>query len=127
MSFFLGSWGNGSERGTNKIVEPWFLDDLFLPCSDSFPNDPPPQKKNPINSLYLQCFKQRPFLKLSKKSYKMQNSSNNGHLTSLDALIIAHMIFPTAKLLVDWLSGIKSKISSRVQRRKYDTIVNIAP
>ena len=31
----------------------------------------------------------------------IQNSRSNGHLTSFDVLIIAHVIYPTAELLVD--------------------------
>ena len=37
------------------------------------------------------------------------------------------MFYPTAELLVDsaWLLGIELKNFSKVQQRKYDTIVNI--
>ena len=67
----------------------------------------------------------KPFLKLSNNSH---NSRSNGHLASFDALINVHVICPTAELLStywQWLSGIELKIFSQIQRRKYDTIVNI--
>ena len=80
--FFLGSRGKELERMTNKSREPRFSDNLFVPRSYSFLDHP---RKKDIHSLYLQCFQQRPFLKLSNKSYKFKiqknNNNNNGYLT----------------------------------------------
>ena len=50
-----------------------------------------------------------------KEKLWIQNSRSNGHLTSFDALIIAHVICPTAELLVD---SSYREYFSRVQRRK---------
>ena len=55
----------------------------------------------------------------------IQNSHSNGHLTSFDALIIEHVICPTAVLLVD-SDYQELKNFSKGQRRKYGTIVNIS-
>ena len=63
--------------------------------------------------------------KILQEKLLIQNFHSNGHLTSFDVLITAHVIRPTAELFVDCSSGIELKIFSRVQRRKYDTIVNI--
>ena len=53
---------------------------------------------------------------------------SNRHLTSFDVFITAHVIWSHC-CTTCWLcsSGIESKNFNRVQRRKYDTIVNIIP
>ena len=77
-------------------------------------------QKKKHSFLYLQCFQQRPFLKLSKKKLGIKNSHSNGHLTSFDAFAQ----LPNYLLTVVIGNWIEKKIS-RVQQRKYDTIVNI--
>ena len=71
-------------------------------------------------------FPTRTLSKILREELLIQNSHSNGHLTSFDVLITAHVIRPSRRtfyLLCS--SGIELKNFSRVQRRKYDTIVNI--
>ena len=54
----------------------------------------------------------------------MKNSHSNGHLTSFDVLITAHVICPIANLLIDRGSlGIDLKNFRMVQRKNYNTVV----
>ena len=64
--------------------------------------------------------------KILREKLLIQNSHSNGHLTSFDALITAYVTRPNRRIFC-WLcsSGNELKNFSRVQRRKYDTIVNI--
>ena len=71
------------------------------------------------------------FSKILRVKLSIQNSHSNGHLTSFDmfdVLITAHVIRHNCRTFC-WLcsSGNELKNFSRVQRRKYDTIVNINP
>ena len=64
--------------------------------------------------------------KILREKLRIQNSHSNGHITSFDVLITTHVIRPNCRTFC-WLcsSGNELKIFRRVQRRKYDTIVNI--
>ena len=76
--------------------------------------------------LIFTMFPTRTLSKIPREKLFIQNSHSNGHFTSFDVLISAHVIRPNRRTFC-WLcsSGIELKNFSRVQRRKYDTIVNI--
>ena len=98
--FFLGSWAL-----------------RFIPHE--------PRKKR-HSFLIFTMFPTRTLSKILREKLFIQNSHSNGHFTSFDVLITAHVIRPNRRTFY-WLcsSGIELKIFSRVQQRKYDTIVNI--
>ena len=68
--FFLGSWGMNCSAGqTNRVNREAVLGRFVCSALRFIPHEP---RKKDIHSLYLQCFQQRPFLKLSEKSYKFK-------------------------------------------------------
>ena len=71
-------------------------------------------------------FPTRNLSKILQEKFLIQNPHSNGHLTSFDVSITTHVIRPNRQTFC-WLCslGIELKKFSRVQRRKYDTIVNI--
>ena len=74
--FFLGSWGmNRSAGQTNRVKREAVL--LRFVCS-ALRFIPHEQKKKDTHSLYLQCFQQGPFLKLSNKRYKFKIPTATG-------------------------------------------------
>ena len=99
-----------------------FSGDLFVPRYDSYPMN---QEKR-HSFLIFTMFLTRILSKILREKLSIQNSHSNGHLTSFDVLITAHVIRSKRRTFC-WLcsSGIELKNFSRVQRRKYDTIVNI--
>ena len=114
--FFFLQW-------TNKLHEPRSRSRAICLFCDTI-HSPWTQKKD-THSLYLQCFQQRVFLKFCKKiKVIIQNYYSNGHLTSFDVLITAHVIRPNCRKFC-WLCSSRSELKkiSRVQLRKYDTIV----
>ena len=57
--------------------------------------------------------------KILREIYKFKNSHSNGHLTSFDVLITAHVIQPHCRTICRLCSsGIELKNFSRVQRRE---------
>ena len=66
------------------------------------------------------------FSKILWEKLEIQNYLGNGHLTSFDVLLSAHVIWPI-RLTFCWFCSKKIELEnfSRFQRRKYDTIVNI--
>ena len=116
--FFLGSLGmNRSTGQTNRVsreaVLVWFVCSAlrFIPYE--------PRK-------LFTMFPTRTLSKILREKLFIQNSHSNGHFTSFDVLITAHVIRPYRRTFC-WLCslGIELEKISRVQRRKYDTIVNI--
>ena len=71
-------------------------------------------------------FPTRTLFKILREKLLIQNSHSNGHLTSFDVLITTHVIRPNSRTFC-WLCSSENELKnfSRVQRRKYDTIVNI--
>ena len=121
--FFGGSWGmNRSAGQTNRVnreaVLVWFV------CSALrfIPHEP---RKKKHSFLIFTMFPTRTLSKILREKLFIQNSHSNGHFTSFDVLITAHVIRPNRRTFC-WLcsSGIGLNNFSRVQRRKYDTIVN---
>ena len=87
-----------------------FSGDLFVPHSNSFSMNL--EKRHSF--LIFTMLRTRTHSKILEKSFQFKN----GHLTSFDS--------PNCQTTCwQWKLGIKLKIFSRVQRRKYDTIVNI--
>ena len=121
VSFFLvhGEWiGVRDKQIVSTVMR--FLGNLFVPCSDSFPMNQ--QKIKDSHALYLQCFHQRSFLKFSEKSYTFK------FLLFMDFIWCKSLTCDLANWRTTlWLcsSGIESKNFHKVQRRKYNTIVNI--
>ena len=126
MCLFFWFIGNELEPGTNKLREPQSGSRAICSTLRFILHEP----RKSTHSLYWQWFQQRPFLKFSKKSdtFKiLAVTGSTGHLISFGVLITVHVIFPTAGTTC-WqcLLGIELKNFSRVQRRKYGTIVNIS-
>ena len=98
-----------------------FSCDLFVPRYDSYPMNP--EKRHSF--LIFTMFPTRTLSKILREKF-IQNSHSNGHFTSFEVLITAHVIRPNRRTFC-WLcsSGIELKNFSRILRRKYDTIVNI--
>ena len=96
--------------------------DLFVPRYDSYTMNP--EKRHSF--LIFTLFPTRTLSKILREKLLIQNSHSNGHLTSFDVLITAHVIRSNRRTFC-WLcsSGIELKNLSRVQQRTYDTIVNI--
>ena len=122
--FFLSSWGiNRSAGQTNRVnraaVFGWFV------CS-ALRFIPPWTQKKRHSFLIFTMFPTRTLYKILREKLFIQNIHSNGHLTSFYVLISAHVIRPNRRTFC-WLcsSGIELKNFSRIQRRKYDTIVNI--
>ena len=120
--FFLGSWGMNRSAGQTNRVNLRGSRDLFVPRYDSYPMNP--EKRQSF--LIFTMFPTRTLSKILQEKLFIQNSHSNGHFASFDVLITAHVIRPNRRTFC-WLclSGIQLKNFSRVQRRKYDTIVNI--
>ena len=116
MSFF---WVHGEWIVARDKQIAWtakrFSDDLFVPRYNSFPMNP--EKK--YSFLIFTMLPTKTLSKILRESLLIQNSHSNGHLTSFDVLIFVHVIRSDCRTIC-WL------YLSRVQRRKYDTIVNIA-
>ena len=100
MSVFLGgSRGNESELGTNKSREPqsgsratyWFRAPIHSPMN--------PVKKTLIPYIY-NASSIDPFKKFSDKPFKFKIPKVTGTF-DVHVLITAHVICPTAELLVD--------------------------
>ena len=114
---------NRSAGQTNRVnreaVLEWFV------CS-ALRFIPPWTQKKRHSFLIFTMFLTRTLSKILREKLLIQNSNSNGHLTLFDVLITAQVIRPNRRTFC-WLcsSGIELKIFSRVQRRKYDTIVNI--
>ena len=105
--FFLGSWGmNRSAGQTNRVnreaVLVWFVCSAlrFIPMN--------PEKKTLIP--YISMFPTRTLSKILREKLFIQNSHSNGHFTSFDVLITAHVIRPNRGPFC-WLcsSGIELK------------------
>ena len=125
VSFFLCSWGmNRSAGQTNRVNREAVLGRFVCSALRFIPHE---HRKRDTHSLYLQCFQPRTLSKIFREKLWIQNSYSNGLLTSFDALITAHVIRSNCRTFC-WLcsSGNELKIFSRVQRRKYVTIVNIS-
>ena len=101
-----------------------FSCDLFVPRYESYPMNP--EKRHSFLIFTCTMFPTRTLSTILREKLFIQNSHSNGHFTSFDVLITAHVIRPNRRTFC-WLcsSGIELKNFSRVQRRKYDTIVNI--
>ena len=118
--FFIGSWGRNRSAGQTTLYEPQSISRAI--CLFHSPIHSPWTQKKDTHSLHLQCFQQRPFLKFLEKN---SNSCSNGHLTPFDILITAHVICPTAKLLVDCgSSGMTLKFSHGSTKEMKNTFVN---
>ena len=122
VSFFLGSWGmNRSAGQTNRVNREAVLGRFVCSALRFIPHEP---RKKDTHSLYLQCFQPRTLSKILREKLLTQNSHSNGLLTSFDVSITAQVIRSNCRTFC-WLcsSGNELKKFSRVQRRKYDTIV----
>ena len=99
-----------------------FSGDLFVPRYDSYPMNP--EKRHSF--LIFTMFPTRTLSKILREKLLIQNSHSNGHLTSFNVLITMPVIRLNCRTFC-WLcsSGNELKNFSRVQWRKYDTIVNI--
>ena len=97
-----------------------FSGDLFVPRYDSFPMNPEKRHSFLISTM----LPTKTLSKILREKFLFQNSHSKGHLTSFDVLISGRVIRPNCRTFC-WLcsSGIELKKFSRVQRRKYDTIV----
>ena len=121
---FLGSWGTNRSAGqTNRVNYEAVLGVICLFRATI--HTPWTQKKR-HSFLILTMFPIRTLSKIFREKLLIQNTHGNGYLTAFDVLITAHVIRPNRRTFC-WLcsSGIELKKFSRVQRRKYDTIVNI--
>ena len=107
VSFFLGSWGmNRSAGQTNRVnreaVLVWFVCSAlrFIPMN--------PEKRHSF--LIFTMFPTRTLSKILREKLFIQNSHSNGHFTSFDVLITAHVIRPNCRPFC-WLcsSGIELK------------------
>ena len=114
---FLFFWvqGNELERGTNKSSEPQSGSQAIC-LFRALIHSPWTQIKRHsflIFTMLLTCCLTKTLSKILREKFWIKNScSINGHLTSFDVLITAHVICPTAELLVD--CG-----SSRMLTRKF--------
>ena len=121
---FLGSLGMNRSAGQTNCVNR-FSGDLFVPRNDSFPMIP--GKRHSF--LIFTMLPTRTLSKILREKLSIQKSHSNllnRHLTSFDVLITAHVIRPNCQTFFLLSSSeIELKNFSRVQRRKYDTIVNI--
>ena len=122
--FFLGSWGmNRSAGQTNRVNREAVLGWFVCSALRFIPHEP---RKKRHSFLIFTMLPTKTLSKILREKLHIQNSHSNGHLTSLDVLITVHVIrshFGTICRLCS--SGIELKSFSRVQRRKYGTIVNI--
>ena len=122
FSGFMGVWIVARDKQIAWTAKR-FSSDLFVPRYDSYPHEP---RKKRHSFLIFTMFLTRTLSKILREKLLIQNSHSNGHLTLFDVLITAQVIRPNRRTFC-WLcsSGIELKIFNRVQRRKYDTIVNI--
>ena len=122
FSGFMGEWIVARDKQIAWTAKR-FSCDLFVPRYDSFPMNP---EKKRHSFLIFTMFPTNTLSKILREKLKIQNFHSNGHLTSFDVWITAQVIRPNCRTFC-WLcsSGNELKSFSRVQRRKYDTIVNI--
>ena len=120
MSFFSVRevWIVAQDKQSEAVLG-WFV------CSalQFIPHEP---RKKRHSFLIFTMFPTKTLSKILREKLLIQNPRSNGHLTSFDVFITAHVIRPNRPTFC-WLcsSEIELKNFSRVQRSKYDTIVNI--
>ena len=121
MTVFFSGWIGARDKQIAWNAKRFF-GDLIVPRSDSLPMNL--EKRHLF--LILTMLPSKKFSKIPRGTLYIQNSHSKGHLTSFNFLIPAHVVYQTAELLVN--SGYRElnwNFFSMVQRRKYDTILNI--
>ena len=116
--------GYKSERGTNKLHEPQSGSRAI--CLLCAPIHSPWTQKKDTHSLYLKCFHQRSFIKLSEKTYKFKFLLFTGTLNligckSLHAWFIQLPDYLLTEFIGNWIENF-----CMVQWKKYNTIVDIS-